>query len=251
MYRLRSLNNHAFLSVLLTLATCAPALANDGIVRVAVLSNSPPMSYTDAAGQPAGFNVGIAQALCAAMKVRCQLIVVPLQRVIPAVAAGEFDFSAVSLLDTPERRAKVLFTKAYYRSNSVWFAKPSVEPGAAGARVAAVAGSAQFRYAAAQGWSTTSVRHHSELPALLMAGKVDAVLLPMATSLTLRQDPGIQSLGLATTIMRQAELSGDVSFAVDPAKPELRERIDQAFDRIKRDGSFDRLNSEYFPFRLQ
>ncbi|HRD90037.1 MAG TPA: transporter substrate-binding domain-containing protein [Accumulibacter sp.] len=241
----------AWWSALLALATSAPALAADGVLRVAVLSNSPPMSYTDAAGRPAGFNVGIAHALCEAMELRCRLTVVPLQRVIPAVAAGEFDFAAVSLLDTAERRAKVLFSQPYYRSSSVWFAKPGVEPGAASLRVAAVAGSAQWRYAMAQGWKTTMVRHHSELPALLAADKVDAVLIPMATALTLRQDSAIQPLGLVTTIMHQAELSGDVCFAVNPARPELREQINEAFDRIKRDGRFDRLNSEYLPFRLQ
>lgn len=77
------------------------------------------------------------------------------------------------------------------------------------------------------------------------------MLIPMTTSLTLRQDPSIQPLGLVTTIMSQPELSGDVCFAVDPKNPELRERINKAFDKIKQDGRFDRLNSEYLPFRLQ
>ncbi len=248
-----------YLLLLIALGTSTFVQATERALRVAVLTNSPPMSYLDAAGNLAGFNVGLARALCEAMELKCELSIMPLERVVDAVAAGEFDFAAVSLLDTPERRAKVLFSKPYYRSNSIWFAKPGIEPGVStlGAslpstvRVATVAGSAQFRYAQAHGWKVTTVRHHSEFPALLTTNKVDAVLLPMATALPLRQDKSIQSLGLVTTVIQQPELSGDVCFSVDPKNPDLRDRIDQAIDRIKRNGRFDRLNTQYLPFRLQ
>jgi polar amino acid transport system substrate-binding protein len=237
--------------LLLALAGSVLAESGERVLRVAVLTNSPPMSYTDQTGKLAGFNVGVARALCAEMKVRCELSVVELADVVDAVAAGKFDFSAVSLLTTPERQAKVLFSKPYYRSNSIWFAQAGVEPGAETARVAAVAGSAQYRYAKAQGWNVRTVDHHSEFPALLSEGRINAVLIPMATSLTLRENPSIQPLGLKTTVLQAPELSGDVCYSVDPKKPELRDRINAAFDQIKRDGRFDRLNTEYLPFRLQ
>lgn len=239
------------LFLFLAFGTCTISQASERVLRVAVLSNSPPMSYIGAAGQLVGFNVGLAQALCEEMEVRCELTAVPLEHVIDSVAAGKFDFSAVSLLDTPERRAKVLLSKPYYRSTSIWFAKPGIEPDASSVRVAMVAGSAQFRYAQARSWKITTVQHHSEFPALLADGKVEAVLIPMTTSLTLRKDQSIQSLGLVTTVMSQPELSGDVCYAVDPKNPELRDSINKAFDRIKQDGRFDRLNSTYLPFRLQ
>ena len=120
-----------------------------------------------------------------------------------------------------------------------------------GVRVAAVTGSAQSRYARTHAWNIVNVLHHSEFPALLTERKADAVLLPMASALTLRQEPSIQSLGLVTTVIQRPELSGEVCFGIDPQNPELRDQINKAFDRIKRDGRFDRLNSEYLPFRLQ
>nr|WP_299159334.1 transporter substrate-binding domain-containing protein [Accumulibacter sp.] len=46
-------------------------------------------------------------------------------------------------------------------------------------------------------------------------------------------------------------MSGDVGFSIDPRNPQLRDHINAAFDQIKRDGRFDRLNTEYLPFRLQ
>ncbi len=223
--------------------------AEDRPLRVAVLTDAPPMSYVDAAGNPAGFNVGIAQALCEVMEVRCLVSSTSLQWVVDAVANGEFDFAVVSLLATPERRAKVLFTKPYYRSNSVWFAPSGIKPGEAS--VVTVAGSAQYQFARSQGWKVSTVRHHSAFPALLESGAVGAVLVPMATALSLRQEPAIRKLGLTTTVMQNPELSGDVCISVHPKAPELRDRLDRAIDRIKRDGRFDRLNTEYIPFRLQ
>ena len=235
----------------LVIGGCPLAQAVEPTLHVAVLSHSPPMSYVDDKGNLAGFNVGIARALCDTLEVRCEWPIVSLEHLIDAVAAGEVDFAAVSLLDTPERRAKILFSKPYFHSTSVWFAKPGVEPGASAVRVGAVAGSTQFLYAQARNWKITTVRLYSELPALLTTGAVDAVLLSMATALPLRQDKSILPLGLVTTVMRQPELGGNVCFGVDPKNPDLRDRLDKAIDKIKRDGRFDRLNTTYLPFRLQ
>lgn len=236
--------------LMLSAANC-PALAGERLLRVAVLTNSPPMSYVDGAGNMAGFHVGMAKAMCEAIEARCEMSIVSLERVVDVVAAGEFDFGAVGLLDTPERRAKILFTKAFYHSNSAWVARPGIEPGGAGVRLATVAGSAQFRFARSQGWKVVAVSHHSEFSALLAKKEVDAILAPMTTALTLRQDKSLNHLGLVTTFMRQPELSGDVYMIVNPKNPELRDSLDKAIDRVKRDGRFDRLNTEYLPFRLQ
>ena len=251
------------LLLFLALCACASVQAAERILRVAVQTHSPPMSYVDASGNLAGFNVGVARALCETMNVRCELAIVPLERVVDALASGEFDFAAMSLLNTPERQAKIIFSKPYYRSTTVWFAKPGIEPESidtakgtphaapSALRVGTVAGSIQSRYAQARQWKVSSVRYHSELPTLLLEGKVDAVMTPMISALALRQNKSLQSLGLVTSVMREAELGGDVCFGVDPTQPELRERIDRALDKIKRDGRFDRLNTEYLPFRLQ
>ena len=166
------------------------------------------------------------------------------QLVQPSLRQQSLDPVSYTHLDVYKRQP-------YYRSSSVWFAKAGVEPGAASVRVAAVAGSAQFRYAQARGWKVAAAQDHFELTALLAEGKADAALIPMATALTLRQQRSLQSLNLMTTLMPYPGLSGDVCFGIDPQNPELRDEINKAFDRIKRDGRFDRLNSEHLPFRLQ
>jgi ABC-type amino acid transport substrate-binding protein len=142
--------------------------AAEKALRVAVLNHSPPMSYTDDAGVLTGFNVEIMYALCEAMGVKCEPVPVTLERVVDVVAAGEFDFAAVSLLSTPERRARVLMSKPYYRSISVWFARPGVAAG--GVSVAVVRGGVQARHVQALGWKSMQLENHGEVVTALLRG---------------------------------------------------------------------------------
>lgn len=238
------------LSLLLVLSAHAAQAAGD-VLRVAVLSASPPVSYIDGNGKLAGFNIDIAHALCEAMEVRCELHVSTLDKVIDAVAAGEYDIAVVSLLATPERRRKVLFSKPYYRSTSVWFAPAKTAPETPGVRVAAVRGSAQAAYAQARGWSVVPMHSHDEMSQALASGAADAALVPMLTALALRQHPAVAGLGLTTTVLADAALSGDVCISIAPRYPALRTRVDAAIDRIKRDGRYDRINTQHLPFKLQ
>jgi polar amino acid transport system substrate-binding protein len=220
-----------------------PGQAAEKALRVAVLNHSPPMSYTDEAGVLTGFNVEIMYALCEAMGVKCEPVPVTLERVVDVVAAGEFDFAAVSLLSTPERRARVLMSKPYYRSISVWFARPGIVPGAVSAAV--VRGGVQARYVQAQGWRSMQLENHGEVVTALLRGTVEAALLPMATAVAVQQDARIHPLGLATTLLRDQQLAGDVCLSVNPRAPELLARLNGAIDQIKRDGRFDRINSRF------
>jgi polar amino acid transport system substrate-binding protein len=85
----------------------------------------------------------------------------------------------------------------------------------------------------------------------LAQGKVEAALLPMSTAVALQQDVRIHHLGLATTLLRDPQLAGDVCLSVNPRSPELLALLNDAIDRVKRDGRFDRINSRFIPFRLQ
>jgi ABC-type amino acid transport substrate-binding protein len=239
------------LAAVLSLFAWATALAEERPLRVAILDNVPPLSYLGSDGKPAGFAVELANALCDAMKVRCTLHTVSLAEAIDALAADRYDFASINLLATPERREKVLFSKSFYHSVSIWLAKPAVQPGAPGVTIAAVRGSAQSRYIETQGWKSLPANTHLDVLKALTSGTANAALVPMLTSVILTSDPKIQALGLQSTLMSDPLLSGDVRLSINPQQPELKERIDAAIDTVKRDGRFDRINTKFLPFRLQ
>lgn len=224
--------------------------AGNKAVRVALLENSPPMAYRNSNGELTGFTVTMMRALCEEMRLTCAYQVTTLERVLDEVAAGEVDIGAVSLLETPERRARVIFAKPYFRSISLWFAKNGVLPGQAGLRVAVVRGSAQERFARGKGWEMVPVKTNGDLAEPLAAGIAQAAIIPMSTGLGLMNRPDFRQLGLSSTVMNEAELGGDVSFIISPRSPELKEQMDAALDRIKRNGTYDRINSQFLPFRV-
>ena len=224
--------------------------AGDKAVRVALLENSPPMAYRDSNGELTGFSVTMMRALCEEMRLTCVYQVTTLERVLDEVAAGEVDIGAVSLLETPERRAKVLFAKPYFRSISLWFAKNGVQPGQAGIRVAVVRGSAQERFARSKGWEVVPVKTNGDLAEPLATGIAQAAIIPMSTGLGLMSRPDFRQLGLNSTVMREAELGGDASFGISKRRPDLKEQLDAALDRIKRNGTYDRINSQFLPLRV-
>ena len=228
-------------------ATCAA----EQVLKIGVLDSSPPMSYRKADGQLTGFSIEIARALCEEMRVRCDFQITTIERVVDSVASGEFDIGAVSLLDTPERRARILLAQPHFRSISLWFAKPGVMPGERGLRVAVVKGSAQESYVRKKGWNMVAVPTNRELGQPLIAGVAQAAIVPMTTSLNLMNDQEFRNLGLSSTVMKVPELVGNASFGINPRRPELKESVDNALEHSKRNGTYDRINSQFLPFRIQ
>lgn len=76
----------------------------------------PPFNFIDAAGKVGGFDVDIGLALCAEMKVECEVVTQDWDGIIPALQAKKFDFMIASMFITPERAEKVAFTKSYYKA---------------------------------------------------------------------------------------------------------------------------------------
>ena len=226
------------------------AWAEPSILRIAVLENSPPMSYRDANGKLTGFSAEIIRAICEEMNVRCDFQVTTLDRVIESLVQDEIDIAAVSLLDTPERRSKILFAKPYFRSITLWFASPGILPGNPNIRVAAVKGSAQERYAVQQNWLVVGVPTNGQLGEPLLAGVAQAAIVPMSTALNLQKDKSFQQLKLEATVMQVPELTGQASFGVNPRRADLKQAVDDALEKIKRNGVYDRINTQFLPFRI-
>ncbi|HEX6736036.1 MAG TPA: transporter substrate-binding domain-containing protein [Azonexus sp.] len=225
-------------------------IASASELRVAVLDNAPPMAFRDSSGRLTGFTVEVARALCQEMRATCNLQATKLNRVVDELVAGEVDFAAVSLLETPERRAHILFAKPYFRSVSLWFARAGIKPGDSGIRVAVVSASAQERFARSRGWETVAVPTNGELIEPLRVGIAQAAIIPMGTGLGLMKNDLFRQLELISTVMNEPELSGDVAFGISPRRADLKEPLDNALDRIKRNGIYDRINSQFLPLRV-
>jgi ABC-type amino acid transport substrate-binding protein len=233
------------------LFTAAATHAADAL-RVAVVGNAPPMSYVAAGGQLTGFNVELGRALCDALEQRCEFKLYPLGEVVDVVAKGQVDFAVVSLLVTPERATKVLFTKPLYRSLSVWLsAQPFPGQSVPTRAVAVVQGSVQHSYGQTRSWPLKVLTTHTEVFDAVSAGLVQSALLPMNTGMNVVNDRRFGATGWSYLLVGEPGLSGDVAISVSPAQPQLVGRLNEALDKLRRNGRFDRINTEFLPFRLQ
>ncbi len=235
---------------LLVLPGLSVQAASDKPLRVVVLENSPPMSFLDENGRMTGFSPEVMRALCLEMKANCVFQAAALGGVLEMLSKGEVDVAAVSLLDTPERRERVIFAKPYFRSVSFWFAKANIQPGQSDIRIAVVHGSAQERYALSKGWQTVAVRTNGELAEPLISGVAQAAIVPMSTGLNMMKKPNFRDLNLTVTAMGDPALAGDASFGISKQRPDLKAPMDMAIDRIKNNGVYDRINTQFLPFRV-
>lgn len=236
------------LLVSLCLLIALPASAQT--IKVGVFDDAPPLAYRDDKGSLTGFTVAIAEALCAELKLRCELQVVRLETVIDDLAAGQIDVAAVGLLNTPERRKRIAFTKPVYRSTTLWFARPGVKLDAPGVRIAVFKGSAQERFAQAKGWQTVGAITDADIIDQLAAGVAQAGIAPLMSSFNLFRNPRFLKLGLSTQVFSTPELDTQASFGLNPRNLELKEALDRGLDTIKRNGVFDRINSQFLTLRV-
>lgn len=219
-------------------------------LRVAVLDDAPPVGYRDAAGNLSGFSIALMQALCTEMAVACEFEASKLEHLVDDLAAGHFDVAAVGLLETPERRRKLVFTQPVYRSQTLFFAPPGVHPGAPGVRISTFKGSAQERYIREQGWDLIGAQSDEQMVEQLRAGVAKACVVPLMSGLNLQKNSQFLRLGLKYDVLQATELESKASFAIAPQKAGLKKSIDKALENIKRNGVFDRINSQFLPLRI-
>lgn len=248
MRQLRQFLVWCFFLLLPLAVTAAPG--EQGALKVVVLEDAPPMAYRDAGGQLTGFSVAVMQALCAEMNARCEFDTRQFEYLLDDLASGHFDVAAVGLLNTPERRQKVLFTRPVYRSQTLFFAKPGVTPGQPEVRVSTFKGSAQEGYIRQQGWKSVGAQTAEDMVEQLVAGVAHACVVPLMSSLSLRKSRAFLQLGLVPVILQTPEFDNAASFAITPQRADLKPALDKALDRIKVNGVYDRINSKFLPFRV-
>lgn len=86
------------------------AIKREGVLRVGVNPNFPPMSSFGADGSLAGFDVDVARALARRLGVRAELVPTEAAQRVPFLISGRIDLSLGALTITPEREALIDFT---------------------------------------------------------------------------------------------------------------------------------------------
>lgn len=234
-------------------ASAGPALAAD--LRVATEGYYAPFNYFNDQGELAGFDVDIAQALCAKMEITCEIVSNEWDDLIPGLNADQYDVIVASMSITEERLDKVAFTLPYY-SNMLTFIGKSDEnvdvttDGLQGKSVGVLRSTVSSIYLAeSYGEVVESIEFDTQDDALnaLVEGKVDLVLgdnLPLYD--WLQSDVGQGHAFIGEFI----DIDDRIGIAVRHEEDELLNSLNDALIEILENGTYQEINADYFPFSI-
>jgi polar amino acid transport system substrate-binding protein len=244
-------------AALLAMAAGAlPAQAADKLI-IGTEGAYPPFNTITSDGTIIGFDVDIANALCAQMKVECQIVTQDWDGIIPALQAKKFDAIIASMSITEERKKQVAFTNKYYTTPLALVAPKdtdiaSAEPAAlAGKTVGAQASTTQADYAQnAYGKAGAEAKLYptqEEAITDLTNGRLDAVI----------SDKFVLMDWLKKASDGCCKLVGDVKgtetqagIAVRLEDTALRDKLNAAIDAIVADGTYKTIQAKYFDFDI-
>jgi polar amino acid transport system substrate-binding protein len=225
-------------------------------LRVGTEGAYPPFNLVDARGKVGGFDVDIANALCAKMQVECEVVTSDWDGIIPALNAKKFDFIAASMSITDERKQAVDFTDAYY-TNKLQFIAPksdtfktdeaSLKGKVIGAQRATIAGTwMEDNLGDVVKMKLYDTQENAYLD--LAAGRVDGVLADKLVNWEwLKSEPG-----------QGFEFKGEpvydndqIGIALRKGDDALRERLNVALQAMVADGTYQQINDKYFPFSIK
>ncbi len=98
------------------MALAGTAVAAQENLRICVEGAYPPFSETTSSGEVVGFDIDIANALCAEMGVQCEMVKTDWDGIIPALQERKCDAIVASMSITPERQQVIDFSEKYYQT---------------------------------------------------------------------------------------------------------------------------------------
>jgi len=220
-----------------------------GKLIAGVKADFPPFGYVDSSGKNLGFDVDIAHLFAKALfddENKVELVVVTSGNRIPFLQSGKIDIIIASVTVTDERRQVVEFSEPYFMSGGLLLVpKNSPIKGVedlAGKTVSVIQGAIQDKDIEQLAPKADRVKFGkvSEAVLAVKGGRADAFCQDDILILTLaKENPDLKPVGKPFTPRPYgiAVRKGDVDFI---------KWVDGQLDRMKKDGTYDKLWKKYF-----
>lgn len=230
-------------------------------LRIGFAVGYAPFSEIGTNGQLQGFEVDVAQALCARLGLQCTQLILEFDGLIPALQSRKIDAIMASMSITPERQQVIAFSSPYYysparlvmRSDTRGDASPA---GLKGKRVGVERGTIHERFLAEQFPGIQLLRYATQDQVFLdlKSGRLDATLVDavIAQFGFLNHADG-RGFGFVGPDFGKDQRYYGKGIGVGLRKGEaatLGRRIDEALAALRASGALKTLNDRYFNFDL-
>jgi len=233
------------------------AQAGSHALRIGTEGAYPPFNNLTADGKLVGFDVDIAKALCAEMKVECTFVTQDWDGIIPALQAGKFDAIIASMSITDERRKKVDFTDKYYNTppaiavpNDSKLTEISAKA-LAGMAIGAQGSTTHSNYAESA-YTDSDVRLYptaDEYKLDISNGRLDAVVDDVTVLQEWLESDDGGCCKLLGTIKPVPSIHGlGAGIAVRKGEADLIAKFNAAILAIRANGIYKKINDKYFSF---
>jgi arginine/ornithine transport system substrate-binding protein len=241
-----------------------PEAALPGVVgrtlRVGVEGSYPPFSEFTPEGKIRGFDIDMANALCAEIKAKCQLVQQDFDRLQDGLVERRTDLVVASLSMTDDRRKRYAFTDKYYQVPAKFVALRSTAQGfdpatLKGVEVGVLAGSVHQSFLVDHFGGVVRVTPFHTLPEAIQALRESRVRLVFGDALALDRDflraEGGSDLTFAGPSLADPEWFGEgVGIALRKDEPTLRQALNSALTRLRADGRYQTMAERYFGFDI-
>ncbi len=253
------------LTALLTLAGCsngqndandnnspdaAETAATGEVLRIGTEGAYAPFNYTNADGTLGGFDVDIANAICADMQVTCEITAQDWDGIIPGLKAGKYDAIVAAMSVTPEREQQVSFTEPYFSNTLVFLAKkdssfdPSNSDDINAHSIAAQRSTISSQWLE-NAYPNADMKLYDTLSNAFLdlgSNRVDAMVSDKL--------PALEWLGSTSGSQyalkgQEIDINDNFAIAVRPGDA-LQAKINKSLVNIKADGTYDKINQKYF-----
>ena len=221
-------------------------------VRIATEGAYAPWNFLNDAGEPAGFEIDLGNAICEKAALTCEWVINDWDSIIPNLLAGNYDLIMAGMSITDERLETIDFTQNYFPpdpSKFVSAAGSGVDPSALeGKRVGVQGGTIQAAYAEENlGGINTVVSFGTADQAMadLAAGNLDTILADGAYL-----EPVVAASNGALEFVGEDVMIGNgVGAGIRKDDAELKAKLDEALTALKADGTVDKLIAQWFEGR--
>ncbi len=240
-----------------------PDLSAVRTIRFLTTDDFPPFHFTTIEGTLTGFDVDLARAICADLKIACTIQARRFDQLVGEIKAGKDDALIAAVANTPATRADLDFTAPYYTTPGRFAAQlqskldakgpvAAMTPDAlAGHTIGVEAGTAHEAYLKTFFPKTglRPYRNQPDLRAALANGEVEAIFADgVGLALWLNGTESKACCAFRGGAFTESRYFGNgVSIAVGKGKDSLREALDYDLDKLTRDGTFADLYLKYFP----
>ncbi len=229
-------------------------------VRIAIEGAYPPFSTVDQQGNLQGFDVDIAQALCATMQVQCKLVRSDWDGIIPGLLARKYDAIVSSMSATEERQQKVDFSNKYYQAPARFVRKKGsgveINPDSLkGKTVGVQRATIHDKYLSDNYGNLVKINRYDTQDAAyqdMLSGRVDLLLADQIPLLDgfLKTDAGKDYEFVGPPLTDPKWFGEGVAVAVRKQDKDLREMINKAIGTIRANGVYKKIQDQYFDFDI-